>query len=169
MGGGRQPTSLMADNSTALFTALGDPVPRFSAQLITGGAFDLHVSAGRWVVLCFLGAPDNPKVDDEISALLRLKDILVEDHVIIRGIFTAPPADAAKYNALSSAGLSFVADYGGTISRCFGAFDMPRTIVLDPMLRAIADIPWNYPQGHADTVINLVRGLPSVEESPASL
>ncbi len=165
MRGGPQAILLMADDSTALFTTLGDPVPRFSAQLVTGGPFDLHVCAGRWVVLCFLGAPDNPKVDDEISALLRLKDILVEDHVIIRGIFTAPPADAAKYNALSSAGLSFVADYGGTISRCFGAFDMPRTIVLDPMLRAIADIPWNYPQGHADTVINLVRGLPSVEES----
>jgi predicted 2-oxoglutarate/Fe(II)-dependent dioxygenase YbiX/peroxiredoxin len=155
----------MAGNSTALFTALGDPVPRFSAHLVTGGPFDLHVCAGRWVVLSFLGAPDNPRVDDEISALLRLTDILAEDHIIIRGIFTAPPTDAAKYAALSSAALSFVADYDGTISRCFGASDMPRTIVLDPMLRGIADIPWNYPQGHAESVINLVRGLPRVEES----
>ena len=36
---------------------LGDPVPWFSAPLVTGGSFDLHVSAGRWVVLSFLGSP----------------------------------------------------------------------------------------------------------------
>lgn len=165
MRGGRQRVLLMAENATAFFAALGDPVPRFSAQLLTGGPFDLHVCAGRWVVLSFLGAPDKPKVDDEISALLRLADILVEDHIVVRAIFTSPPTDTAKYAALSSAALSFVADYDGTISRRFGALDMPRTIVLDPMLRAIADIPWNYPQGHGNTVINLVRGLPSVEES----
>jgi len=140
-------------------------VPRFSAQLVTGGPFDLHVCAGRWVVLSFLGAPDRPKVDDEIAALLRLADILGEDHVIVRGIFTAAPTAIDKYAMLSNAALSFVADYDGSITRCFGAFDMPRTIVLDPMLRAIADIPWNYPQGHTESVINLVRGLPSVEDS----
>ena len=38
------------------------------------------------------------------------------------------------------------------ISRAFGAADMPRTIVLDPMLRAVADIPWDHPAGHAQTV-----------------
>ena len=35
---------------------LGDPVPWFSAPIVTGGSFDLHVSAGRWVVLSFLGS-----------------------------------------------------------------------------------------------------------------
>jgi len=165
MRGGGQPSLPMADTLTAPLTALGDPVPRFSARLITGGPFELHVCAGRWVVLSFLGTPDNPKTDAEISELVSLADILGEDHIIVRGIFTAPPPDAAKYAALSSAALSFVADYDGSISRCFGAFDMPRTIVLDPMLRAIADIPWNYPQGHAESVINLLRSLPKVEES----
>jgi hypothetical protein len=40
---------------------LGHRVPWFSAPLITGGTFDLHVSAGRWVVLSFLGSPTNPR------------------------------------------------------------------------------------------------------------
>jgi predicted 2-oxoglutarate/Fe(II)-dependent dioxygenase YbiX len=42
---------------------------------------------------------------------------------------------------------------------------MPRTIVLDPMLRSIADIAWDNPQGHAETVRNVVRSLPDVEAS----
>ena len=50
---------------------LGDPVPWFSAPMITGGAFDLHVSAGRWVILSFLGAPGNPRAIAEINELAR--------------------------------------------------------------------------------------------------
>jgi len=155
----------MAESLTANSIALGDPVPRFCTQLITGGAFDLHVCAGRWVVLSFLGSPENPKVDSEIASLLRLADLLDEDHIIVRGIFTAPPRAATKYAAVSSSALSFVADYDGAISQSFGAFDMPRTIVLDPMLRAIADIPWDYSPGHAESVASLLRGLPAVDDS----
>ena len=42
---------------------------------------------------------------------------------------------------------------------------MPRTVVLDPMLRAVADIAWDMPQGHAETVGSVLRGLPSVDDS----
>src|SRR5262249_19194987 len=118
---------------------LADPVPRFGAQLVTGGGFDLHVFAGRWVVLSFLGSPRNPRVDDEIASLLRLADLFGEDRIIVRCILTPPPDDAAKYAVLSSKAFAFIADYDGTISRVFGAHDMPRTVVLDPLLRAIAN------------------------------
>jgi len=50
---------------------LGDPVPWFSAPVITGGSFDLHVSAGRWVVLSFLGDPKNPRAMAELAELVR--------------------------------------------------------------------------------------------------
>ena len=36
---------------------------------------------------------------------------------------------------------------------------MPRTIVLDPMLRAIADIPFDYAAGHGKTVRELLASL----------
>jgi predicted 2-oxoglutarate/Fe(II)-dependent dioxygenase YbiX len=42
---------------------------------------------------------------------------------------------------------------------------MPRTIILDPMLRAVADIAWDIPQGHADMVRNVLQGLPRVDDS----
>jgi hypothetical protein len=144
---------------------LGDPVPWFSAPLVTGGGFDLHVSAGRWVVLSFLGSPANPRAMAEIGELLRESSVLNEDHVIVACVFTAPPDDIAGLAAISSNKLFFLADYDGAISRSFGASEMPRTIVLDPMLRSIADISWDNPQGHAETVAGILRNLPSVDQS----
>src|SRR6202008_3618666 len=88
--------------------ALGDPVPWFSASLITGGKMDLHVFAGRWVVLCFMGAATNPRVDQELSELLRYSQLFDEDRLIVRVVFTAPPQDAAKYAAMSTPALSFI-------------------------------------------------------------
>jgi predicted 2-oxoglutarate/Fe(II)-dependent dioxygenase YbiX len=144
---------------------LGDPAPWFSASLVTGGQFDLHVSAGRWVVLSFLGSPANPRANEELGALLQAAELLRDDHMIMGIVLTGPPADIAPLAAINSNALFFLADYDGALSRAFGAQDTPRTVVLDPMLRAIADIPWDFPQGHAATIQNILRGLPGVEDS----
>ncbi|HVX78241.1 MAG TPA: 2OG-Fe(II) oxygenase [Bradyrhizobium sp.] len=144
---------------------LGDPVPWFSAPVMTGGSFDLHVSAGRWVVLSFLGAPGNPRAIAEINELARESAAFSEDHAIIGCVFTGQPDDLATFAAISSSKLFFLRDDDGVISRMFGAAEMPRTIVLDPMLRSIADIPWDIPQGHAETVRGVLRSLPDVDAS----
>jgi predicted 2-oxoglutarate/Fe(II)-dependent dioxygenase YbiX len=144
---------------------LGDRVPCFGASQITGGAFDLHVSAGRWVALSFLGSPANPRAKIELAKLLSEATLFGEDHLVVGCVFTEPPEDIAQLAGISSNALFFLADYGGAISRSFGALEMPRTIVLDPMLRAIADISWDSPQGHAGTVSRVLRSLPAVDES----
>jgi predicted 2-oxoglutarate/Fe(II)-dependent dioxygenase YbiX/peroxiredoxin len=144
---------------------LGDRVPRFSAPLVTGGSFDLHVSAGRWVVLSFLGSPSDPRADAELASLLHEADLFREDHLVVACVFTAPPDDLAKISGISSNALSFLADYDGVISRSFGALEMPRTIVLDPMLRAVADIAWDFAPGHAEAVRSVLRNLPAVEDA----
>jgi predicted 2-oxoglutarate/Fe(II)-dependent dioxygenase YbiX/peroxiredoxin len=144
---------------------LGDPVPLFSAPVVTGGSFDLHVSAGRWVVLSFLGSPANPRAMAEIAELARAGASFGEDHVAIGCVFTGQPDDIASLAAIGGNKLFFLADYDGAISRSFGAHEMPRTVVLDPMLRAVADIAWDMPQGHAEIVGNVLRGLPAVDDS----
>lgn len=144
---------------------LGDPVPWFSAPLMTGGSFDLHVSAGRWVVLSFLGAPGNPRAMAEISELVSGIAQFDEDHIVIGCVVTGQPDHAESLVAIGSSKLSLLIDHDGSISRSFGAGEMPRTVVLDPMLRAIADIPWDSPHGHAETVRNVLRSLPSVDAS----
>ena len=144
---------------------LGEPVPWFSAPQVAGGQFDLHVSAGRWVVLSFLGSPANPRFGDELTKLLKEASLFSEDHLVVACILTERPQDAAELAAISSNALFCLADYDGAISRAFGALEMPRTIVLDPMLRAIADIAWDFAQGHGETVSHILRNLPKVDDS----
>ena len=74
---------------------LGDPVPWFSAALATGSGFDLHVSAGRWVVLSFMGSPENPRAMAELTELMRESASFSEDHIIIGCVFTSPPVMTA--------------------------------------------------------------------------
>src|SRR3984885_6065982 len=105
---------------------LGDPVPWFSAPIVTGGSFDLHVSAGRWVVLSFLGSPANPRAMAEIAELARARSSLREDHLIRGAVFTGQPDVIASLAAIGSNKLFFLADYDGAISRSFGAHEMPR-------------------------------------------
>lgn len=143
---------------------LGDPVPWFGLPLIGEGSFNLQVAAGRWIVLSFLGSPADPRVRHEIAALLADARQFEEDRLVFYGVLTAPPEDPQYYRALGTAAIGFATDYDGEVSRQFGASSMPRTIVLDPMLRAIADIPWDYPEGHAAAVRNVLASLPSVDD-----
>jgi predicted 2-oxoglutarate/Fe(II)-dependent dioxygenase YbiX/peroxiredoxin len=144
---------------------LGDPVPWFAAPLITEGSFNLSVAAGRWIVLSFLDSPADPRAERELAELMSVLPLFHEDRIVFYGLLTAPPHDPAPYVKLTSTAVSFLADYDGAIARVFGAGESPRTIILDPMLRAVADIPWNYPDGHGHTVRSVLQGLPDVDHS----
>ena len=144
---------------------LGDPVPWFSLPVVTGGSFDLQASAGRWVVLSFLGSLADPRAMTEAVELARLSTSFGEDHLVIGCVFAGQAENAEGLAAISNGTLSFLADPDGAITRLFGASEMPRTVILDPMLRAIADIAWDNPQGHANSVRTVLQGLPAVEDS----
>ena len=144
---------------------LGDPVPWFSAPLIADGSFNLQVAAGRWIILAFLGSPANPRAGQELAELMREAQLFDPERIVFYGVLTAPPADPAPYHELCTAAVSFIADYDGAVSNAFGAAEMPRTIVLDPMLRAVANVPWNEPAGHTQTVRGMLRSLPAVDDA----
>ncbi len=143
---------------------LGDPVPWFTAPVMSGGSFSLSVAAGRWIVLSFLGSPADPRAERELAEMLEVFNLFHEDQLVFYGVLNAPPADPTPYLNLSTAATSFLVDCDGEISRPFGADIVPRTIILDPMLRAVADIPWDYAEGHGQTVRNVLKGLPGVED-----
>src|SRR5580704_18423090 len=139
---------------------LGDPVPWFDAPLIADGSFSLQVAAGRWIVLSFLGSPEDPRAQTELAEILRDTQFFDPDKILFYGVLTAQPAEPKFYDDLRTPAISFIADYDGDISRAFGAAATPRTIVLDPMLRAVADIPWDYASGHAQAVRGVLQSLP---------
>src|SRR5487761_1678908 len=161
-----EPSATMAESGEpAHRIVLGDPAPWFTAPLIGGGSFHLQVAAGRWIVLSFLGSLEEKRANDELTKLLCDAQLFDDDRMVFYGVLAAPPADPQLYLARSTPAIGFIADHDGAVSRSFGAAAMPRTIVLDPMLRIIANIAWDYPGGHAAAVRNLLRSLPAVDDS----
>ena len=155
----------MLDNGAARNQiALGDPVPWFSAATITGGSFHLQVAAGRWIVLCFLGA-GAPTAQQKLTALFRDTDLFDEDRLVGHVVLTTPPEAPDELAATGNAAVSFLADYDRTLSRAYGALESPRTIVLDPMLRVVANIAWQNPDEHIVMLRDLLQGLPPVEDA----
>src|SRR5665213_943010 len=90
---------------------LGDPVPWFSAPTVTGGSVDLHVDAGRWVVLAFLGSLADPRAAQELSELLKEARLFDDDKIVVYGVLTDPPQALDILASISSPALGFIADY----------------------------------------------------------
>jgi len=140
---------------------LGDPAPWFSALTREGAAIDLHVDAGRWVVLAFAGQCDDPRAAHELAPILAAARPEDDDHLVVYVISDTAPALGLP----SGPGLGVVIDADGAIARRYGAEGTPRTVILDPMLRVVADIGWDDRAGHADTVRATLASLPAVDQS----
>src|SRR3984957_11074654 len=143
--------------------ALGDPVPWFSAATVTGGSFHLQVAAGRWIVLCFLGPADDPQARQKLAVLLRDTDLFDEDRLAAHVVLTTPPEEPLA--EIGNPAVSFLADYDRALSRSYGALETSRTVVLDPMLRAIANIAWTRLDDHLTGLRDLLRSLPHVDDA----
>src|SRR6476661_4127825 len=136
----------------------------WATPTLGSGFFNLQVAAGRWIVLAFLDRADSRTMDDELDELFRNAHF-DEDRVIFCGIVRAPQSVLENFAKQTGQAISFVADPDGMISRSFGAADKPRLFVLDPMLRAVANIPWDESGAHIKTACELIRGLPDVDNS----
>ena len=145
--------------------SLGDPVPWFRAQNVLGQTVDLHVAAGRWVILAFLGSLADPQAQKRLAMLVERAASFTNDHLIIYAVLASPPENLDQILAMSSPVLNFIADYDGALGAYYGADEKPRTIALDPMLRAIANIEWDHPEGHDNILNRLLADLPSVDNS----
>ena len=146
---------------------LGDPVPWFGARTLAGGTVDLHVQGGRWVLLAFLNDLSEPRAAHELTELMAEAALFDEDKLVVYGILTVPPPEPLRI-ALAEAGsraLGFLADYDGAISRAYGALGSPRSIVIDPLLRAVANIAWDEAMAHAQMLRGFLRQLPDVDAS----
>jgi peroxiredoxin len=156
----------MLDNPmTVAPIRLGDPVPWFSARTLTGAAIDIHVDAGRWIVLAFLGSLEEPRAERELAELMAQSALFDADRLVVYGVLGAAPRAAEPLHRASGPALAFIHDQDGALARLYGAAGSPRTIVLDPMLRAIANIGWDHPAGHAATLSALLRQLPPIDQS----
>ena len=146
---------------------LGDPAPWFGGATITGGRVELHVDAGRWVVLCFLGSLAEERAQKTLVELLAEGQAFRVNHLVFLGILSAPPPPQIHEMLAPIVGpcLNFIIDGDGAIARQYGAEHCPRTVVLDPLLCAIADVRFDDAAGHDAMIRQLIRELPAPGDS----
>jgi peroxiredoxin len=140
--------------------SVGDPAPWFSARTVTGNAFELQVSAGRWIVLCFLGSLEAPGAMAELEALLSHAHRFHEDSLTAHVVLTGIPSNLGELGAINSPAFSFLTDPHGEITAQFGG---ARTIVLDPMLRCVSNVGFDHPNGHGPMLAAVMNALPDVD------
>lgn len=144
---------------------LGNPFPWFSAEALAGGALDLHVNAGRWLVVAFLGAPQSPHAEQLLEVLRHNAALFRDDHLLAYGVLDRAPADRLRFHPAGWPGVEFIADFDGRLARAYGAFTTQRIFVLDPMMRCIASIPADHPQGCAAVLHSVLQSLPGVDDA----
>jgi peroxiredoxin len=153
----------MVQNGRPHPIALGDPVPWFSARTITGAGVELQINAGRWIVLSFLGSLADPRAAATLETLVSHRHLFDEDRLMVFCVLTEPVSDFDLLASTEGPGFSFIADHDGSLTRTYGAVGSPRTIVLDPMLRAIANIVAD--EAQAPLLGKLIPTLPDVDGS----
>ena len=144
---------------------LGDPVPWFSAPLSRAAPSRFKSPPAAGSVLAF---SDHRQIRERTKSLPHSTgdaQLFDEDRLVFYGVLTAPPDPLARARRQHVARYHSSPTMTAPSAGCFGAADTPRTIVLDPMLRAVADIPWDYAAGHAQSVRGLLASLPAVDDS----
>ena len=144
---------------------LGDPVPWFDAKTLAGASINLGVIAGRWIVLCFLGALDDAEIVRSLAEILGEASLFNDDQLVFYGILSAPPKEAKELASVSHKALGFITDYTGELSRLYGATNTPCFIVLDPLLRAVCNFPIGRGGTPPETLRHYLRSLPKVDDS----
>ncbi|HEY1719816.1 MAG TPA: 2OG-Fe(II) oxygenase [Magnetospirillaceae bacterium] len=151
---------------TIIRPQLGDPAPWFSATTASGQRIDIHVDAGRYLLLSFIGKPIGPEelFDPRVGELMRHRALFRDDHIILYGIINALPHERSAYATIRRPGIDFLVDVDGALAGQFGTDGKPWTFLLDPMMRVIASIPYDHPDGHGAMLEQLLATLPPPAE-----
>lgn len=147
----------------------GDPIPEFTAPTAHNPRYAFHTTAGRYVVLSFLGSAANEEVGQVVRYVEARRASFDDQHLCFFGV-SADPADE-ELGRLRTVipGIRYFRDPELALSKRFGAFApgggyQPFTLVLDPMLKVLAHIPILPAARHNAALEEVLGRLPPVTQ-----
>lgn len=161
--------------ATRLFYS-GDPIPSFSCRSSNNDVlFHFHTTAGRYLVLSFFGT----SAIDKNAAILKavnteLRRYFDDDKVSFFGLSIDPEDEKRLKQQVP--GIRYFWDFDKKVSMLFnligpapdgGANDFAyhsRTLVIDPFLRVLADIPMQEAETHNRLLADLLSRLPPIDD-----
>lgn len=146
----------------------GEPAPWFTAETQNQPGFQFHLTAGRYVALCFFQSAARPD-SAEILDAVRQSPLFDDYETAFFGVST-DPSDAAQGRLIERLpGVRHFRDFSGVISRAYGAIASTasaadyraHTLLLDPTLRVAAVIPFaGPPEAHLTRIAAELAQLP---------
>ena len=150
----------------------GDPAPWFTQRSGTNDAYVFDTTAGRYIVLCFLGSAGDAAGRAALGAVAAHRSLFDDANICFFGVSNDPADEPAGRLRHSLPGLRFLLDFDGQVARLYGALptDAPEGgpkpairrfwLVLDPTMRVLARVPFASDAGDQSELFALLRRLP---------
>lgn len=153
---------------------VGDPVPWFTCRSAANPQFHFDTVAGRYIVLTFFGSAQHPASAEALKHITTgLRDHFDDDRLVFFGVSIDPRDESEGRVADIIPGIRYFFDFDSKVSELYGAVDETQdgsgvafrafTLVLDPFLRVIANVPLSDPQRHSETLGRVLAELPPVD------
>ena len=154
---------------------VGDPAPWFVQRATNNPAFEFNSVGGRYVVLCFYASAGDRHGQEALKILAERRDLFNDDTVTFFGVSLDRDDEAQGRVQESVPGVRFFWDFDGAASRLYGVVpvDAPagrgrvpvqrKWVLLDPMLRVRAIVPFRDDGGDRQEVIRRLEALPPIE------
>lgn len=153
---------------------VGDAVPWFQCKSSTNPKFNFNSIAGRYVVLTFFGSTANEKAFKVLSFFCQqIRDKFNDSHLCFFGVSIDPHDLELNRVQDMIPGIRFFWDFDLQVSNLYGALQSsqdniisyaPFTLILDPSLRVIANIPLVDTDSHNRSIEQIIHQLPSVDD-----
>jgi peroxiredoxin len=151
----------------------GDPAPWFHQRSTTNPRYAFDTAAGRYIVLCFFASAASPEGRAALEAVAANRRHFDDAHACFFGV-TLDSADESEARVRESLpGLRYFLDLDGSVSRLYGSIPRDASsgqvqvrrfwMILDPMLRIIAVVPFAPDGGDRAKVFELLQKLPPPE------
>lgn len=156
--------------------SIGDPAPRFECRSTNNKAFRFEAAAGRYVVLTFFGTAGLERNASILRAITgELRHYFDDEALSFFGVSIDPDDEKSARVAAALPGIRYFWDFSYAVSLGYGAIDPDAmtagekptyhgfTLVIDPFLRVLANIPLSDAQQHNDTLATLLAALPPLD------
>ncbi len=150
----------------------GDPVPDFVLPATSNPKFHFNMAAGRYLVLCFFGSGAIEKNMKAVAHMTARRDLFDDQTASFFGISidTADKAQNRVQQVLP--GVRYFWDFERKVSTLYGAVNPEEigvdgaityrsfTLVVDPMLRVVAQISLHDIERHNQAFDSIMASLP---------
>lgn len=153
----------------------GDPAPWFEQRSPSSPRFKFDTVGGRYAVLCFYGSASDAHAQAAFRAVLDRSDFFTDKRGSFYGVSLDPADEAEARVSERNPGYRQFWDFDARIAKLYGAVPVEapageeralqrrRWVVLDPMLRVRAILPFERDGGDIGKLTELIDALPPVE------